>query len=104
MLFFPKIGAFWCSSVEFGRGTGSQVDVILNKEVRGTSSFLGVCEAVQEASGNCLVGECSAPTLYLYSWVTTVGIYRGTEKHGVVLVTRVPWTSGVNTSSGLSIS
>ena len=45
------------------KGTGSQVDVILNKEARADSSFILVCEAAVGASK--LVGirdtRCSCP-------------------------------------------
>ncbi len=49
--------------VEFGREQEAMVDVILNKEVRADSSFFGVCEAVLEASGNCVVWAWSSPAL-----------------------------------------
>ncbi len=42
---------------------GGQVDVILNKEVRAHSSFVGVCEAAVEASGICAAGAQSTPAL-----------------------------------------
>ncbi len=45
------------------KGTGSQVDVILNKEVRAYSHSIGVCEAVVEASRCCIPGAHSAPIL-----------------------------------------
>ena len=68
------------------KGTGGQVDMILN---RADSSFIGVCEAVLEASGNCRRGmQCSYPlcSLGYVSWG-----FLGADKHGVVLVT-IKWT------------
>ena len=58
--------------------------MILNKEVTADSSFIGACEAVLEAFGNCLVG---VPVFLpcLYSLVCYSG-YLGADKHGVILV------------------
>ena len=35
--------------------------MILNKEVRANRSFIGVCEAALETSGDCVFGAQSAP-------------------------------------------
>ncbi len=63
------------------RRTGSQVDVILNKEARTDSSFIGVCVAVVEALGE----KCSCPVC------TTGYATEGTVKYGIVLVRIKQW-------------
>ncbi len=47
--------------------------MILNKEARADSSFLGVCEATMEASGNCVSGVCSVPALSVLLGVSAEG-------------------------------
>ncbi len=57
------------------KGTESQLDVILNKEARADSGFIGVCEAAVGSSGSCVTGACSVPALTLCEHACDICIY-----------------------------
>ncbi len=47
--------------------------MILNKEARADSGFVGLCEDVVEAFGNCVAGTL-LPSMY--SWVCELRVFR----------------------------
>ena len=77
-------GAPWYCRVR--KGTGSQVDVIMNKELRAESRFYGSVKLLWKLLVSAPQGY-GVLLPYLYSWLCCWG-YLGMLKYGVILVYR----------------